>query len=153
MVSLYSWKCWNTWYFTWYEILKGICEDNNYTQKFDSKQTDEMQFVIKQCENGLSISIFNFPLLNTHVGTLVHINMTYELLTLPEFNPFFVGFVFAQSFVLCVVFWRTFSIGHCIACHSLIYGFLLPFIIFSFHGIPWNTIPPKIYTYRPMDWT
>jgi hypothetical protein len=53
-------ECQHTFFgFILYEILKGKCEDNNYNQKFDSKQTDEMQFVIKQCENGLCLSIFN----------------------------------------------------------------------------------------------
>jgi hypothetical protein len=55
-------ECQHTFFwFILYEILKGKCEDNNYNQKFDSKQTDEMQFVIKQCEYGLCLSIFNLP--------------------------------------------------------------------------------------------
>ena len=81
---------------------------------------------------------FNYLTLSVpNEGTECHSRIVSTLLTLPEHlssPPVFSGVRVTRSLVWCVcfvdrcLFFSTFSIGHCIVCSSLIYGFWLPLL-------------------------
>jgi hypothetical protein len=81
---------------------------------------------------------FNYLTLSVpNEGTECHSRIVSTLLTLPEHlssPPVFSGVRVTRSLVWCVcfvdrcLFFCTFSIGHCIVCSSLIYGFWLPLL-------------------------